>query len=968
MRWTRRIFLALLFALSGSVTGADTPVVNHLDPEQGLLDEVTTLAVHGGGFLPGARVSLLDGGRMRLLGSLDMYPDGPRDIELMGNFAVVVTGPGVRIVDVSDPAAPRVHGWIDLDGNLRRVALEGDRAYVATFRQGVHIVDLSDPAQPEGVGRIDHGGSFVADVAVEGGIVLVASGRNALEIYDARDPGAPRLLAQMEPGSVDYPLAVETAGGLAYLAAGWTGLQIVDFRDPAHPLLLGSRTTPFPAIDVAVSGDHAYVAGNGYWWNLGSLVVIDVRDPGEPSTVGECPVVEATRVAVHGSTAVVTDYNGRSIHVIDVSSPEDPRKTGVHRSGGKTLPVTISDGHVYAGVSHDLLIVDVETAPGPEPVISEIAGEGTRFVQIGDYVYRLVGQQVAVIDVSDPARAVVAATVPLTNGVNGLAVSGGYLLTCGGSLAVYDVSSPAEPSLVGELPVAGTTIPYPGGGTFPGGGIIPDPGLCHGNATRIAVEGDRAYLSVVAGLGGYLDDGYGLWVVDLSDPAAPSLVSNTWLARNTSIFGEEQSLAVRNFAADENRVHATVWRRTCWNWDPGGGDRSMQCYTSYRLHSFDVADPAAPAPLPRRAVGGGPLDVSGSKAYVSLGSSMGVWDVSDPAAPLHLGEWEADGGIVLIDVEQETALVGVQPWVFGELTRQLYRVDVSDPERPVTVERHAVLPGQEWNRAFTAALSGDHAFVSGASFQVLRMNPGLPGATWRSGEALEVDVPPNLHPGAYDVRVTNPDGEPGVLFDGYRVCPRRELAAALVAEPSGRGWGNARGESWMLKVDGDDLFFDTATGHEAGLLLPELPDEIKVEFLPGDGSGRTTVELLLPEDGTSAVVRLIGDDPSMLDALWAEISTSGRIAPPRIDDHRYGPLFLEVRSRQLPGAGLPGDRTETLGVAADSPVPNRFVYEFEDGALVAARTDGVDVDLVFEAVGKDRFDCETRSVVRFTER
>ena len=70
--------------------------------------------------------------------------------------------------------------------------------------------------------------------------------------------------------------------GYAYVAAGSGGLRVIDVRVPAAPLEVGSLDTPGFAVDLAVSGCHAFVADASNH----SVRVIDVSMPSAPDEVG----------------------------------------------------------------------------------------------------------------------------------------------------------------------------------------------------------------------------------------------------------------------------------------------------------------------------------------------------------------------------------------------------------------------------------------------------------------------------------------------------------------------------------------------------------------------------------------------------------------------------------------------------------------------------------------------------------
>ena len=324
------------------------------------------------------------------------------------------------------------------------------------------------------------------------------------------------------------------------------------------------------------------------------------------------------------------------------------------------------------------------------------------------------------------------------------------------------------------------------------------------------------------------------------------------------------------------------------------------------------------------------------------------------------------------------SLAYVADWLDG-----LVVLDVEDPRQPSLVAR---LPRRY---AQCVAAAGELAFVGGwdNGLRIARLNPPLQSFVADSSDSVSGVVPPGFAPGPYHVRVTNGEPEAGQLADGFRACTRRALSARLVPwlPPILPGAGPVPIERapvpWRLEIDGDETYLCPRPRHEAGLLLPSLPQRTVVEFGPASEPGALEIEILdLAATGT-AIVRLLGDDPQAAQALWTAVSTAGRIPVPRGDARHSGVLSLSLSrvpapagltipelpgtpSAEDPGAPIRGNRPPARGRAAGL---RTYEYRFERGALVAAAAAGADADLVFEVVGRDRVGCETTSRVSAAE-
>lgn len=149
--------------------------------------------------------------KIRWLSELDT-PGQARDLAVSGNRAYIADGPnGLRVVDITNPAAPQSLGFLDTPGTAMSVVVSGTLAYLGDWTLGIRVVDITNPAAPVSVGFVDTWAA--GGVALAGQHLVVAD-------YDA-------------------------------------GLKMVSVENPASPAVVGSFDTPDLANDVAVSGNFA---------------------------------------------------------------------------------------------------------------------------------------------------------------------------------------------------------------------------------------------------------------------------------------------------------------------------------------------------------------------------------------------------------------------------------------------------------------------------------------------------------------------------------------------------------------------------------------------------------------------------------------------------------------------------------------------------------------------------------------
>jgi hypothetical protein len=120
---------------------------------------------------------------------------------------------GLRVIDVSNPAAPVELGSFITPGFATGVEVVGGLAYVASGTYGLWVIDVSNPAAPVEIGFLDTPGS-ATDVAVVGGLAYVADSHFGLRVIDVSNPAAP-----VEIGALGKPegLSADSVFGLLSL-------------------------------------------------------------------------------------------------------------------------------------------------------------------------------------------------------------------------------------------------------------------------------------------------------------------------------------------------------------------------------------------------------------------------------------------------------------------------------------------------------------------------------------------------------------------------------------------------------------------------------------------------------------------------------------------------------------------------------------------------------------------------------
>lgn len=230
-------------------------------------------------------------------------------------------------IDVSDAAAPRILAEVAIPGALEETRLVGDVLYAVSR------------TSPYWDARPALGGPAVADAAVLPDATVVQS-------FDVSSPGAPVAVARLELPAAGWSThANVTAERITLSRAGWepaggevTLLTAVDISDPGGALAVGAEARIAGLVRdrwgldfEASTGTFRAVVQSG--WNAGArLVVLDWAEPGKVAPRAELEILvpeSVTATRFDGARVyVVTARAIDPLWVIDVSDPGSPTLAG----------------------------------------------------------------------------------------------------------------------------------------------------------------------------------------------------------------------------------------------------------------------------------------------------------------------------------------------------------------------------------------------------------------------------------------------------------------------------------------------------------------------------------------------------------------------------------------------------------------------------------------------------------------
>jgi len=472
---------------------------------------------------------------------------------------------------------------------------------------------------------------------------------------------------------------------------------VVDISNPGSPLPIGRVAMPGMVEDIALSGNHAFVANND-----AGLQVVDFSTPSVPKLVGfyDTPGISAG-VAISGANAFVADGDG-GLLIFDISTPNSPVLLSATNVGGFAQDVAVNGGFAYVVFPGTLVIVGV-TNPNT-PIVRG-------HVTLPDYS---VSRSVA---------------------VSGTSV---FVANFQGGLRMIDVSNPDAPTDLGRAP----NVQYPlsvavSGNLVLAGNALNSIAVCSfsgGTMTFLGATYDLpsgGYNLTVAGSRAYVPGGAGFSIVDISTPTSPSLSGSlSSLSGNygsTALAGNLAYVFVghgyKAFNVTNPALPVLVGQYVGM---PGGAGQILPANGIAYINGFgtetrilNVANPAAPILLntiPVTTIYGMKMALSGNVLFIagddtSNNGKFIAFDVSTPSSPIQRGQVSFTSAAVSVAVNGSKAVVGLN-------SRELKVLDVSNVNAPV-VRGSLTNIGFPMDIAMSA--DGQYAFVADLNGNSLRV-------------------------------------------------------------------------------------------------------------------------------------------------------------------------------------------------------------------------------------------------------
>lgn len=564
-----------------------------------------------------------------------------RGIDVSGDLAVATEHGRVTCFDVSDPLAPVPLGTAFVSSNfLWDVKLSGDYAVCADAFWGVRLVDVSQPRAPRYVSTVDtpYGPESVATL---GDIVYAADGQSSVRVINISTPAFPVIVASLpitHSTSGWYVQEVEVSGNRLYVgseAFHRVGVDVYDISIPAAPVHLGFWETPFGGGvglgDLVVSGTTIFLTDT----SLG-LHILDATLPGAITEVGSLPSNFAGgAMELEGTTLFLgrSQPGAYALDVIDITNLASPNLLLTLPTPGLIDDMARKGPYALAALSDGGLLTLDLTVP-TSPAVAATWGMPRAPIDVavlGNMLFAADGAAgLTVMDITTPNVPRPLSKTPTVGVPASLELVGNtaYVAEGGAGVEVFDLTSPATPASLGLFSTPGT-------------------------ANAVATLGGLAFVA---------DGSSGLYIADISNLTAPVPLSSTPLPTINSYANAVAISGSTVYVTDGNALHildasnpsSPVWLSKFDTFSYAddvvlNGSIAYVIDYSKRVYAVDLSNPSTPL-----ETWSGPINGSAKKAVLAGNSlfvsfNQGGWvesyDVSTPQTPvLTAATWAPTGG------------------------------------------------------------------------------------------------------------------------------------------------------------------------------------------------------------------------------------------------------------------------------------------------------------------------------------
>ena len=558
------------------------------------------------------------------------------------------------------------------EGESKAVFAAGSLVYYGLGNK-MQIASFSNPAVPVKIGSVVLP-DIVEDLvrtSINSNQYIVASGGGRMWIINVQNPTLPVLTADVDVATGTTCEGIATSGTYAYVAAGGSGLRVYNIATPSAPVFVASIDSLAYCEAIVISGQYAYIAAGS------RSFIVDISNPAAPVAVSLMAGFGGYHQSINVRSGYVYICNySVGISIVNVANPASPVNVKEVPAGDRVAKIVFDGNYAYAAIGDlGMSIFNVTNPASPVFVSTTPTAGRSRSVYYG-----------AVTISGTPTGHIFVANSTSANGVSGI-----------------NVSNPASPTTAAFLPAATT----PSGSAY----------------TPFYANG-KVYIAYGTA---------GLRIVDVSNPAAPTLISTTPLggdSRSLVVSGNYAYIAGRDsgvFIVDVTNASSPQKVKSIKTPRSRGitvsGKTLFVAVSDSGVAIIDITNPgtASLVKYTGNSVYGENLAINGNIGGITDYSKITFYDMTTPTAPVKKG---ATGSFKTGN--EGFAISGNYAYVPDGDSLKIF--NITDLNAPVLVSK--IKTG---GYGFTASVSGNYCYVASEGTGIRAINISNPSSPVEDG-------------------------------------------------------------------------------------------------------------------------------------------------------------------------------------------------------------------------------------------
>ncbi len=665
---------------------------------------------------------------------------------------------------------------------------------------------------------------------------LYAADDDGVMAIDVQNPNLPKPVG-LYATSIDN---MTVSGNFIYIVSN-NALQVLDATDPADIHVAGEVNilSTLPCEDyyyrnIFIHDNMLYIEGAGNCEESGTILFIDVSDPGQPSIVSTYSlpgIVLSGRFApgkfIFTSIDETQNYID-NLRIIDISDPNSPTILSDFITKTKGHVNYVNGDHVYVGdIDIGLEIINIADPQNPVTVGTFYNGWNGVEYQMGNFLYfRIMGLgQLFFINVSDPTLGIhLFEEMTSIDRVDDFSISNNTACAVYGDsnsdterIHIIDISDPDEPKDLGKS-------------ALPSGYYY---------SCMVSHQGDTAVLGSERGL---------LTILNISDPTdikisgQYSITSDAYDPLNSILLnadhlfaGTEDGLLILDVSSPAEIIEVgRVEGDSLWGIRKNGD--YLYAIVQGNVKIFNVTDPTNPQEVntiqsPETLYG---ISVSDNLLCISGYRSFILFDISNPHSPVLVSTHETG-------YRQNAYISGTRLYSSSyDVTGGLFIYDVSEPVHPILLGSYDLPPASSDT---IKGVSGDYVYTNSSrcygyriidTSDVTSRSVSTPLTT--SNHITDIHVS-----GDFGFAVDGRDPIEGFFKQGLRIFDLSDPA-----DPKETGYYDflSPGDAFhAVAVKGQYAYGDSARGLEI-LDVTDPVNPFQVDYISGSGGKAYDIEIV----------------------------------------------------------------------------------------------------------------------------